>query len=71
MERITCSQIHVGAGEAKGKAMAEQVIRDVAELRSNRARDRLAPLADTLASHRDSQSQELAVAACRVAAARA
>jgi hypothetical protein len=48
--------------------MAEGVIRDVAGLQSMRARRHLAPLADALASRRDSQSRELAMAARRVAA---
>lgn len=67
---IPLAAIHLQAGEADGLGMAEGVIRDVAGLQSMRARQHLAPLADALASRRDSQSRELAVAAGRVAATR-
>lgn len=68
VERITWAQLHVTAGEVSGASMAEQVIGDVAELRSQRARDRLGPLADALDARRQG---ELARHARRVATTRA
>lgn len=65
VERITWAQLHVTAGEPSGASMAERVIGDVAELRSQRARDRLAPLADDLDARKH---RELAGHARRVAA---
>lgn len=67
--RITLAQLHVQTGEQDGLLLAEQAIRGVAELRSQRARDRLAPLADALAARPGSESRELAAHARRVAAA--
>lgn len=67
VERITLAQIHVSTGQRSGHTMAEHVIRDVAALRSQRARDRLGPLADALAVRRD--GRELAAMARRVATA--
>ncbi len=66
VERITWAQLHVTAGEAGGLSMAERVIHDVGELRSQRARDRLMPLADVLQSRPG--GGELAQHARRVAA---
>ncbi len=48
------------AGEPRGLPMAERVVRDVAELRSVRARDRLEPLERTLAARRDTAARDLA-----------
>jgi len=45
---------------AHGLVLAQRAIADVAELRSNRARDRLVPLAEVLDARRQS---ELALAA--------
>jgi transcriptional regulator with XRE-family HTH domain len=66
---ITLAGIHLQAGERDGLGMAEGVIRDVAALRSARARRHLLPLADTLESRPGSDARELAQQARRVAAA--
>lgn len=67
---ITLAAIHVEAGEPDGLRLAENVIRDVASLRSGRARARLGDLADVLAARPDGSSRDLAVHARRVATAR-
>ncbi|MGH4025645.1 MAG: helix-turn-helix domain-containing protein [Pseudonocardiaceae bacterium] len=66
----TLAAIHVDAGEPDGLTLAGNVIRDVASLRSGRARAKLCGLADVLAARPDGSSRELAVHARRVAAAR-
>ncbi len=65
---VTLATVHVRAGERDGLPRAQQAIREVAELRSVRARDRLTPLAEALAARPDSGSRELAQHARRVAA---
>jgi hypothetical protein len=60
------AEIHVRAGEPDGPRLAEQAIRDVSELRSVRARVKLAPLADALQAR--PAGRELARHARRVAA---
>ncbi|MGH3910446.1 MAG: hypothetical protein ACRDRM_06405 [Pseudonocardiaceae bacterium] len=67
---ITLAAIHIEAGEPDGLTLAENVIRDVASLRSDRARARLGSLADLLATRPGGPGRELAVDARRVATAR-
>ncbi|MGH4018349.1 MAG: hypothetical protein ACRDT0_03700 [Pseudonocardiaceae bacterium] len=66
---ITLAAIHVQAGEPDGLRLAHKAS-GVSELRSTRARDRLAPLVDALAKRPGGEAWELAVDARRVAAAR-
>lgn len=66
--RITLAQIHVQAGEKRGNEMAYSVLREVRELRSVRARERLGPLADALEARPESEPRQLARLARRVAA---
>jgi len=47
---ITLATIHVRAGEPDALRLANEAITGVAQLRSQRARDRLAPLAAALGS---------------------
>lgn len=68
---ITLAAIHIEAREPDGLMLAENVIRDVASLRSDRARARLGTLADLLAMRPGGPARELAVDARRVATARA
>lgn len=49
---ITRAEIHLWAGESSGLALAQQAVTAVEQFSSNRARDRLAPLADALDSRR-------------------
>jgi transcriptional regulator with XRE-family HTH domain len=65
---ITLAAIHVRAGEARAHELAHQAITTVAELRSARARDRLAPLAAELESRRGTAAWRLAGLARRVMA---
>ena len=67
---ISLAALHVETGERDGLPLAQQAIRNVAELQSVRARDRLAPLADALAARPGTEARELAEHARRVAAAR-
>lgn len=67
---ITLAGIHLQAREPDGLGMAEGVIRDVAALRSARARRHLLPLADTL-DQRGRDGRELARQARWVATATA
>lgn len=69
MSEITLAQLHVTAGEVRGLELAHRAIGAVAHLRSQRARDRLLPLADALRKRPGSQARELSVLASRVAAA--
>lgn len=64
---ITLAAIHVETGDRDGLTLAENIINDVAALRSDRARARLDGLADVLAARSDGSSRELAVHARRVA----
>ncbi|MGH3872742.1 MAG: helix-turn-helix domain-containing protein [Pseudonocardiaceae bacterium] len=64
--RITLAQLHVQAGDSRGNAMAYQVISDVGELRSVRARERLRPMIETLEARPESESRQLAGWARRV-----
>ena len=66
----TLAAIHVETGEPDGLMLAENVIRDVASLRSGRARARLGGLADVLAARPDRSARDLAVHARRVVSAR-
>lgn len=68
---ITLAAIHIEAGEPDGLTLAENVIRDVASLRSGRARAKLGGLADLLATRPGGPARELAVHARRVATAQA
>ncbi len=63
---ITLATLYVRQGEPRGLTLARNAIDDVAKLRSQRARDRLLPLADALDSRRQG---DLARHARRVAAA--
>ncbi|MDQ3763099.1 MAG: helix-turn-helix transcriptional regulator [Actinomycetota bacterium] len=65
--RITLAQLHVQAGDSRGNDMAYQVLKDVRELRSVRARERLRPMIDTLEARPESESRQLAGMARRVA----
>ncbi|MGH4020525.1 MAG: hypothetical protein ACRDT0_15070, partial [Pseudonocardiaceae bacterium] len=67
---IVLATLHVQAGETDGLVLARTAIDGVASLESGLARDRLQPLQLALAGRRDADSQELARAARRVAAAR-
>lgn len=58
---ITLASIHVEAGEPDGLTLAENVIRDVASLRSGRARVKLGGLANMLATRPGGAPRELAV----------
>ena len=63
--------IHVQTGEPRGLGMAKSAVESVALLRSQRARDRLAPLAEALDSRPGSDHRELARMAREVAVTRA
>ncbi len=65
---ITLATLYVRQGESRGLALAKRTIDDVAELRSIRARQRLAPLVAALESRPGSSARELARRARRVAA---
>lgn len=65
---ITLAQLHVQADEPDGLDLARRAIAGVAQLRSTRARARLAPLAEALAARPGSESRELAAHARRAAA---
>jgi hypothetical protein len=65
MSGITLAELHLRAGEPDGAPLAQRAIGDVATLRSQRARDRLLPLAGALDARRQG---ELARHARRVAA---
>lgn len=52
MAGITLAELHLRAGEPDGAPLAQRAIGDVATLRSQRARDRLLPLADALDARR-------------------
>ncbi|MGH4022542.1 MAG: hypothetical protein ACRDT0_25550 [Pseudonocardiaceae bacterium] len=67
---ITHATVYVQAGEPRGTPLADHAIRGVAELRSQRARVRLLPLADALAARPGSDARELARTARKVAATR-
>ena len=67
---ITFATIHVRAGEPDGLPLAHGAVTEVAHLRSQRARDRLAPLAQALGSRPGSDYRELARMARQVATAR-
>lgn len=66
--RITMATIHVRAGEPRAHELAHGAIMAVAELRSLRARDRLAALAAALESRRGDAAWKLAALARRVMA---
>ncbi len=66
MSTTTLAELHLRAGEPDGTGLAQRAIGDVATLRSQRARDRLLPLADALDTRRHG---ELARHARRVAVA--
>ena len=66
---ILLATIHVRSGERDGPDLARRAIAGVAELRSTRARDRLAPLVGALKARPGSEARELAQHARRVAAA--
>lgn len=63
--RITLAQLHVQTGDSRAAQLAHQAITDVRELRSVRARERLAPLVRALDAHPEPQYRELAAAARR------
>lgn len=65
---ITLAAIHVRAGEPRAHELAHRAITAVAELRSGRARDRLATLAAALESRRGDAAWRLATLARRVMA---
>jgi transcriptional regulator with XRE-family HTH domain len=65
---ITLATIHVRAGEPRAHELAHRAITAVAELRSARARDRLAALAAALESRRGDAAWKLAALARRVMA---
>ncbi len=67
--RITLATVHVRAGEPRAHELAHRAITAVAELRSLRARDRLAALAAALESRRGDTAWRLAALARRVMAA--
>jgi transcriptional regulator with XRE-family HTH domain len=58
--RITLAAIKVKAGDSGAKQLAYQAITQAQELRSVRARERLAPLAQALTDRTDRESRELA-----------
>ena len=58
--RITLAAIKVKAGDSGAKQLAYQAITQAQELRSVRARERLAPLAQALTGRPDKESRELA-----------
>jgi transcriptional regulator with XRE-family HTH domain len=64
---ITLAIIHVRAGEPDAHELAHRAITEVAELRSSRARERLAPLIAELKSHSSVSAWQLAGLASRVA----
>ncbi|MGH3823923.1 MAG: hypothetical protein ACRDRA_13995 [Pseudonocardiaceae bacterium] len=66
--RITLAAIHVHADEPRAHELAHRAITAVAELRSVRARDRLAALAAALESRRGDAAWKLAALARRVMA---
>jgi transcriptional regulator with XRE-family HTH domain len=68
---ITSATIHVQAGEPNGLRLAHGAVTAVSKLRSQRARDRLAPLITTLESRPGSDHRELARMARQVAVTRA
>ncbi len=68
---ITLATVHVRAGEPDGLRLAHGAVTGVAHLRSQRARDRLAPLADALDYRPGSDPRQLARMARQVAATRA
>jgi transcriptional regulator with XRE-family HTH domain len=68
---ITLATIHVRAGEPDALRLANEAITGVAQLSSQRARDRLAPLAAALGSRPGSDYRELALMTRQVAATRA
>lgn len=68
MAETTLATLHVQAGEPRGPELAQRAIGGVAELRSNRARDRLLPLAEALEVRR---YRDLAQRAREVATSRA
>ena len=63
--------LHVQTGEPRGLLMAKSAIDAVALLRSQRARERLLPLADALEARHGSDHQQLARMARQVATTRA
>ena len=68
---ITLATIHVRAGEPDGLRLAHEATQMVATLHSQRARERLVPLAAALDSRRGSDYQQLAQMARQVSASRA
>ena len=68
---ITSATIHLRAGEPDGLRLAHGAVTAVSKLRSQRARDRLAPLITTLESRLGSDHRELARMARQVATTRA
>jgi transcriptional regulator with XRE-family HTH domain len=66
--RITLAAIKVNAGERNANQLAHQAITQARELRSVRARERLAPLAQALSVRTDSESRDLARLARRALA---
>ncbi len=69
--RLTLATIQVQAGEPGGLVLARQAIDEVAVLHSVPTRQRLIPLAQTLAARPGSEAKDLAHSARRVAATRA
>jgi transcriptional regulator with XRE-family HTH domain len=65
---ITLAQLHVQAGDSRANDMAFQVIKDVRELRSVRARERLQPMIQALEARSTPDSCQLARMARHVAA---
>lgn len=58
--RITLAAIKVNGGDFNVKQLAYQAIGQARELRSIRARERLAPVAQALSTRPDNESRELA-----------
>jgi hypothetical protein len=63
--RITLAQLHVRVGDSRAPQLTHQAIADVRDLRSGRARERLAPLAKVLDARPEPQYRELAAIARR------
>lgn len=67
LAEVLRARLHVQTGEPDGLAMAKNAIDRVSELRSVRARERLAPLVAALAARPGSDARELARRARRIA----